>query len=81
LAQLPTVPLLNVAWPHADLASRIVEPHLISVADSSCGTDRQAVVVIIVDTMIPMRGATFDLQPRFVKLGLVESLAPAIGGK
>jgi hypothetical protein len=36
-------------------------------------------VVIVVDTMIPMGGRSFDLQRRLVKLRLVGPFALAIG--
>ena len=36
-------------------------------------------VVIVVDTMVPMCGRAFELQRRPVKLRLVDPLAPAIG--
>src|SRR4030088_135658 len=69
LGAVADMPLLNVLRRAADLAGRA---HLAEEI-------ARLLVVIVVDTMIPMRGRSFDLQRRLVKLRLVDPLAQAIG--
>jgi hypothetical protein len=67
------MPLLNVLRGAADLAGSIVEQGLTLSRARSPGC------LIVVDTMVPMRGRTFDLQRRLVKVRLVGPPAPTIG--
>src|SRR5882672_11772096 len=73
------MPLLNVLRSTADLAGRIVEQLLLLGRAHFAEEIARLLVVIVIDTMVPMRGPTFDLQHRLVKLRLVDPLAPAIG--
>ena len=63
----------------ADLASRIVEQRLLLGRSHLAKKVARLLVVIVVDTMVPMRGRAFELQRRLVELRLVDPLAPAIG--
>src|SRR6267142_400046 len=63
----------------ADLASCIVEQRLTLSRAHLAEEIARLLVVIVVDTMVPMRGRTFDRQRRLVKLRLVGPLAQAIG--
>src|ERR1700730_7318091 len=80
LGAVADMPLLNVLRSAADLASRIVEQRLLLDGAHLAEEIARLLVVIVVDTMVPMRGRTFDLQRRLVKLRLVGPLAPAIRG-
>src|SRR5882757_3567555 len=73
------MPLLNVLRSTADLAGRLVEKLLLLGRAHFAEEIARLLVVIVIDTMVPMRGPTFDLQHRLVKLRLVDPLAPAIG--
>jgi hypothetical protein len=79
LGAIGDMPLLNVLLRAADLASRIVEQRLLLGRAHLAEEIARLLVVIVVDTMIPMGGPTFDLQRRLVKLLLVGPLAQAIG--
>src|SRR6202022_2629629 len=79
LGAVADMPLLNVLRSAADLASRIVEQRLLLGGAHLAEEVARLLVVIVVDTMVQMRGPAFDLQRRLVKLRLVGSLAPAIG--
>src|SRR5260370_4156206 len=54
--------LLNVLGRTADLASRIVEQGLTLGGAHLAEEIARLLVVIVVDTMVPMRGRTFDPQ-------------------
>jgi len=71
--------LLNVPCSGADLASHIVEQHLLLGRSHLAKKVARLLVVIVVDTMVPMCGRAFELQRRLVKLRLVDPLASAIG--
>src|SRR6266850_8134712 len=58
--------LLNVLGRTADLASRIVEQRLTLSWAHLAEEIARLLVVIVVDTMVPMRGPTFDRQRRLV---------------
>jgi hypothetical protein len=73
------VTLLNVPCSGADLASRIVEQHLLLGRSHQAEKVARLLVVIVVDTMVPMCSRAFELQRRLVELRLVDPLAPAIG--
>src|SRR4030088_153215 len=79
LGAVGDMPLLNVLGRAADLAGRIVEQGLLLSRAHLAEEIARLLVVIVVDTMVPMRRRTVDLQRRLVKLRLVGPLAPAIG--
>src|SRR5258708_34351281 len=71
--------LLNVLGRAADLASRVIEQRLLLGRSHLAKKVARLLVVIVVDTMVPMCGRAFELQRRLVKLRLVDPLPPAIG--
>src|ERR1700704_5968664 len=77
LGAVGDMPLLNVFRSTADLAGRIVEKLLLLGRAHFAEEIARLLVVIVIDTMVPMRGPTFDHQHRLVKLRLVDPLAPA----
>jgi hypothetical protein len=72
--------LLNVPCSGADLASRIVELDLLQGRRHLAKKVARLLVVIVVDTMVPMCGRAFELQRRLVKQRLVGMLKLSVTG-
>src|SRR6266702_7591983 len=72
------VALLDVDCRSADRASCVVEQHLALGRIHLPEQVARLLIVVVVDAMVPMRGGALDLELRFVEVGLVGPLAPAV---
>jgi hypothetical protein len=79
LGAIGDMTLLDVFRSAADLASRIVEQRLLLGSSHLAEEIARLLIVVVVDTMVPVRGRAIDLQRRLVELRLVGPLALAIG--